>query len=374
MNGYITRIAVAAGVALLAASGAGAAWAKQAKPIGITGANSATPGFLTGVSASSAHTAIAVGSAGQGTAALRWSGKTWAAVPSPSPGGDTSILYSVAVVSARDAWAVGDFSFGEDGLQILIEHWNGATWQRVPVPHLPGGGDLFGVAATSARNAWAVGELGNPDQGYTRTLILHWNGIAWKRVPSPDPNLSSDVDLTGIAASSARNAWAVGTGGTTSYKTLTLHWDGKSWTRVPSPSPGPGGSVLWGVAMTGHSAWAVGSSGGYGYKTLILRWTGTAWVQVHSPSPPGAGGDQLYAVGAIGNTVMAVGYTGLRTLAEQWTGTAWTRVRSPNPTGDCDLRSVTIVSASNAWSVGESRGKLLVLHWNGKAWAQQPVS
>ena len=34
------------------------------------------------------------------------------------------------------------------------------------------------VAATSARNAWAVG-------GGPRTVILHWNGAAWKRVPSP---------------------------------------------------------------------------------------------------------------------------------------------------------------------------------------------
>jgi hypothetical protein len=40
-------------------------------------------------------------------------------------------------------------------------------------------GFLNGVAATSARNVWAVG--GN---GAGRNLILHWDGTAWKRVPA----------------------------------------------------------------------------------------------------------------------------------------------------------------------------------------------
>jgi len=35
------------------------------------------------------------------------------------------------------------------------------------------------------------------------------------------------VPLTGVAAISARNAWAVG--GTDSGKTLILRWNGKSW-------------------------------------------------------------------------------------------------------------------------------------------------
>jgi hypothetical protein len=35
-------------------------------------------------------------------------------------------------------------------------------------------GSLLGVTATSARSAWAVGQAGK------KTLILHWNGTAWK--------------------------------------------------------------------------------------------------------------------------------------------------------------------------------------------------
>jgi len=83
-------------------------------------------------------------------------------------------------------------------------------------------GFLNGVAATSARNVWAVG--GN---GAGRNLILHWDGTAWKRVPSPNPAGEESV-LAGVAALSAANAWAVGS--------VILHWNGRAWKLVPNPA------------------------------------------------------------------------------------------------------------------------------------------
>jgi hypothetical protein len=35
------------------------------------------------------------------------------------------------------------------------------------------------VAATSARNAWAVGSTSKINHGTSKTLILHWNGTTW---------------------------------------------------------------------------------------------------------------------------------------------------------------------------------------------------
>jgi len=46
----------------------------------------------------------------------------------------------------------------------------GVPERAVSVP----GGQLFGVAATSARNAWAVGADENG------TILQHWNGTTWK--------------------------------------------------------------------------------------------------------------------------------------------------------------------------------------------------
>ena len=65
-------------------------------------------------------------------------------------------------------------------------------------------GSLAAVAATSATNAWAVGT----ETGFTahrKTVILHWNGSAWRVVATPV------VDgLSAVAVLSAHNAWAVG--------------------------------------------------------------------------------------------------------------------------------------------------------------------
>ena len=50
-------------------------------------------------------------------------------------------------------------------------------------------GYLTGVAATSAASAWAVGSTAIACSA--KPLILHWNGTSWKRVPSPSPDGSA---------------------------------------------------------------------------------------------------------------------------------------------------------------------------------------
>ena len=42
------------------------------------------------------------------------------------------------------------------------------------------------------------------------TLILHWTGTVWEQAHSPNPTSDHGENLTGIAATSARNAWVVG--------------------------------------------------------------------------------------------------------------------------------------------------------------------
>jgi hypothetical protein len=43
---------------------------------------------------------------------------------------------------------------------------------------------LFGVSAYSLTDAWAVGDYYNNSTKVADTLIVHWNGTAWSRVPS----------------------------------------------------------------------------------------------------------------------------------------------------------------------------------------------
>jgi hypothetical protein len=265
-----------------------------------------TDNSLLSVRAASATSIWAVGEYFDGVGLkaliLHWNGTAWKQVPSPNPGLG-NLLKGVRVVSARDAWAVGQ-TFSQTNDQTLILHWDGTKWKRVPSPAPGSSSELTSVAATSAGNAWAVGDY-STSTGEQQTLILHWNGTKWKQVPSPNP--SSPVNfLAAVGAASPASAWAVGFVRTQpgNEKTLILHWNGTKWKRVPSPSPdSPIG--LNGVAATSASnAWAVGF---HSAQTLILHWNGTTWKQVPSPNPSSTS-NNLFAVAAASRTdVWAVG-------------------------------------------------------------------
>ena len=111
-------------------------------------------------------------------------------------------------------------------------------WVAVSSPN-PGTGlnVLTGVAAVSTSDVWAVGYY--QSSSLYQTVTLHWDGSAWNVVPSP--NVGSDSNyLNSVVAISANDVWAVGSygDGTATSETLVLHWDGSSWSVVPSPSVG----------------------------------------------------------------------------------------------------------------------------------------
>src|SRR5207253_1509847 len=142
---------------------------------------------------------------------------------------------------ASNVWAVG-WQANRGIAQTLIEHWNGTQWSVVKSPS-PASVDneLFGVAAVSATNVWAVGFIANNTANgpVEKTLIEHWNGTQWSVMKSPSPS-SVDNNLTGVAAVSANDVWAVGFYANSSniWQTLTEHWNGTRWSVVKSPSPG----------------------------------------------------------------------------------------------------------------------------------------
>jgi hypothetical protein len=122
--------------------------------------------------------------------------------------------------SARDAWAVSGAAGREIGTnKTVIDRWNGRTWRRVCSPNpKPSGAILIGVAATSAKNAWAVGTDTDFVTSF-QNVIEHWNGKAWRLVHGP----VRDGLLNGVAATSTRDAWAVGGGPSGA---IIEHWNG----------------------------------------------------------------------------------------------------------------------------------------------------
>ena len=178
----------------------------------------------------------------------------WTSTLPPSPGAGDNQFFGVTALSACDVWAVGNYRAVSTGpLLSLAEHWNGTAWKVVPTPN-PGTSTNF-LRAVSAFSASDVGAVGHADNS---TLILHWNGTAWVRSPSPSPGVSND--LNGVDAVSATSAWAVGEASDSgsTQTTLILRWNGTAWKLVPSPSPGAV-NALAGVATTSATdVWAAG--------------------------------------------------------------------------------------------------------------------
>jgi hypothetical protein len=231
-------------------------------------------------------------------------------------------------------------------------------------------GTLSAVAATSAGNAWAVGSTAR------NALIVHWNGKSWSEQADP-----AGEALSAVAASSAGNAWAVGYTSGSSQHTLTLHWNGKKWTRVPSP--GPAGGFLNGVTTTSAgNAWAVGEYGdGNSLQSLILHWNGKKWTRVSVPKVTTAANQGSFLDSVSAASASSVWASGSITsdfagpqggLLLHWNGRSWSKVSASALAAASTIGAVAAPAANSAWTMGcacaGGADGAPISHWNGKKW------
>jgi hypothetical protein len=206
------------------------------------------------------------------------SASTWSIVPSPSRPGVGQRLVDVTALSTTEAWAVGDVYNRRVADQMtLTQRWDGTSWEIVRSPSVRNRyNTLTGVAAVSSTDVWAVGYT-IADGGYWDTLIEHWDGSRWSIIPGA--HLAHPYNaLTRVVALAPDDVWAVGYVGSSGRPdTLVEHWDGASWARVPSPSPGAYGALYGVAAVSADDVWAVGYyREGDEYETLALHWDGAA--------------------------------------------------------------------------------------------------
>jgi hypothetical protein len=233
---------------------------------------------------------------------VHFDGTGWKAVPvAPNPPGEAAggRFSAVAAVSATDVWAVGSRPT-PDGPGILVQHWNGRQWSFVAAPAQPPTdfNALTGLAVVNARDIWAVGSRGDD---FDEPLVEHWDGTAWRVVgvpepPQPDPADPQGVGLVAVTAVAANDVWAVGESG------LIEHFDGHVWRIVNGPGAPAG--TRWNAvsARSAGDVWAVGRSGA---AALSAHWDGRAWRLV--PVPTGQSLDGVVAARSGGTT--AVGTT-----------------------------------------------------------------
>jgi hypothetical protein len=364
------------------------------------------PGSLAAVAATSATNAWAVGNAaptfdgpGNSPLILHWDGSAWLRQVSPAlPFRAT--LGGIAARSPSDAWAVGNETGSTPHRKSVILHWNGSGWRVVATPVV----GLSAVAVLSARNAWAVGSAAGRGGLIRLPVALHWNGRVWKRVRLPKLPTNFEGHLNAVSASSPRNIWAVGSMtncGCGPGESLLMHWNGRSWKRQTPPAGACCFSLTGVAAISSRRAFAVGGFGGGDSTTRAqaARFNGRRWRRQHTPSPGfhhvgRFGGDFLDGVAATssGNawavgssTAGGVAVGAARVLVERWNGRAWRQapvtVTVAGAGAHTDgLSGVAATAARNAWAVGAVTqtpaftSSALILHWNGATWSAVPTA
>jgi len=339
---------------------------------------------LRGVSVLSASDAWAVG---DGATVLHWDGTSWAPVTIPNlPVG--AFLSAVDALSRSDVWAAG-YGFAQGGPETtLIVHWNGTAWTRVPSPgsfSYPLFPEVDGLSMDSASDGWVVGRVQNNKTGISKPLTLHWNGTSWARVTS-----SAASFFNGVVSVSPTDATAVGAdraGGVPA----AFHWNGSTWTLAAAlpPPPGVPASDLAGPyglsASSATNMWTVGGhiTSTAGVTNLAWHWNGTRWTVGSMPLVTDLGSGVIAEAAITPANVWAVGWRNTTnaqaTVSAHWNGTNWTRVATPSPGGTDETSALLGVAAAgtqNIWAVGyyntlvgiDKVPHTLILRWNGTRW------
>jgi hypothetical protein len=110
----------------------------------------------------------------RGTGTWHFNGRSW----SQDTAGVAPDLYRASAVSRRDIWAIATAGGGN-----FLVRYNGRAWRRVAVGRVLAGVQLSDILAISGHDVWAVGNSETKD-GAVRLVLAHYNGTRWARVPT----------------------------------------------------------------------------------------------------------------------------------------------------------------------------------------------
>jgi hypothetical protein len=268
--------------------------------------------------AAAAGLAAAAGT-GQAAGAPGW--RIVASVP------DGAYFGALTATGPASAWTAGSVCVSSSclGTTLVVRHWNGKAWQAIAVPKaFVDSADFAGPVSVAAAgtSAWIL-DAGQTSTGAETTAVLHWTGNGWGKTVMLPASINSAV------APTATDVWAFGTGGPVDSP-YAAHYNGKTWAAERVPVGGDAAS-----ATSDSNIWVLGTP---------------------AVAPPGAD--------------LAI---------MSFNGKTWRKTSLPSVfNGPVAAISIAAVSAVDVWATGEILvpGPSLppvLLHWNGKKWAEITV-
>jgi hypothetical protein len=190
---------------------------------------------------------------------VRFTGRRWLRVPSPL------VPQAASAVAPDDIWTVGPLT--GPGEVWAAAHWNGSSWRTLRFPRLPpavAARAVIGnasIQAFSARDAWVDIGLTTATDSYG-VIVLHWNGQAWSKVPVPYRTQADGA----ISGDGRGGIWmyAIGLPAPAGAGTYLYHYSHGRWSRQAAPALGgvatemgvlswrPGANSGWAAASTGN--------------------------------------------------------------------------------------------------------------------------
>lgn len=158
-------------------------------------------------------------------------------------------------ITILDMWGSGPDSIYAVGDEGLILHWNGLEWKRMISGTKSA---LYSIWGYDDTHILAVGDFG---------LVLRWNGEHWTEFYAGTENFLFDV-----WGDALDDIFIVGLSGT------LVHFDGECWTLTPTRARD---DLMAVDGMRGEYPFAVGTQG------TILRYDGTQWQPEVSPTTTG---------------------------------------------------------------------------------------
>lgn len=246
----------------------------------------------------------------------------------------------------------------------------------------PASEGIISVAASSAHNAWALGSLiPNGKLGYD--LVFRSHGSSWQAV-----NLPRKVSRRGqgavynwIGTTSPANVWLLGSGSTG----VAAHWNGSRWSTTNLPGCC---TVLirTGAVLSSSDAWAFGGivpRGGQSEHPYVARLRRGSWRQVRLPRtianlPVGILADSAVSSTDIWALVQQSFASSTKAQLIHWNGRGWSHLRLPAALVTGFPVSVLATGPSSVWvgaqaPYGLSKDIEALWHWTPSGWVTYQI-